>query len=83
MLLGRPQVEPTDSDRGSGIVGAHFHQEVALVAGHSECSMVIPGGVSAEENSLTNAVMPPTPLPQKVSINYLWLSSPISCILMF
>lgn len=78
MLLGRPQVEPKDSARRSGTVGAHFHQEVSLVAGHSEFSMVIPGGVSPEENSLTNAVMPLTPLPQKVSINYLWLSSSIS-----
>lgn len=58
--------------------GAHFHQEVAMVAGHWRFSRVLPGGVSTGENSLTNAITTPTPPPQKVSINYLWLSSPIS-----
>ena len=48
-----------------------------------EFSRVIPAGGSTGENSLTKVITTPTPPPQKVSINYLWLSSPVSCILMF
>lgn len=55
-LLGWPQVEQRCCARRGGTVGPHFCQEVALVVGHSEFS-----NFSLVENSVTNAIITPTP----------------------